>query len=271
MQTGLGVYCRLLASLCRRLEGKFFDEFCEDIRSRGQIEPVVMQGDLILDGRNRVRVCEKLGKPVKQVQFDTLGLTITPEEYIWSRNVQRRHLTGDQRTAIAMQWRPRMMAEGRKAMAEGGKKSAPGRPEKGVVKNPNLSRQPKTRAKLAKLAGVAESRIAQAEKIKDRPDLLDAVKSGKTRLRDAVRRSKGEPQPTKRKAILEGAAKRGMIDILSQTAGMCSALEKIHILILHEACGVEEKKTWVASARKSASRLRKFAATFEEWKEGANK
>jgi hypothetical protein len=262
----MSMKCHPLAELFPLLEGQAFDEFCEDIRVRGQIEPIIVEGNTILDGRNRVRACEKLGKPVKQVQFEASGLTITPEAFIWSKNVQRRHLTGDQRTAIAMQWRPQLVAEGKRAIAEGGgdRKSENAR-KSGLVNSPNpIPHPPRTRTKLAKLAGVSEARIAQAEKIKDKPDLLAAVKSGKTRLRDAVRQFKGEPKPTKRKAILEGAAKRVTINILSQMSGMCRALAKINMPILCGACAAEETKTWVGIARKSAYNLRKFAAALEK-------
>lgn len=262
--------CHPLAALFPLMEGKAFQELCDDIRAKGQLVPITMQGNLILDGRNRARACDKLGKPVKQVQFDTLGLTISPEEYIWSLNVQRRHLTPDQLAAIAMQWKPQFVAEGLKAMAEGGKRGAEtagrGRPKDHSVRGVAVSTQgyshgSKTRKKLADLAGVSENRVAQAEiVVRHSPDLLEEVKAGKVTLPEAVRKVKGEPVRTKRKLMLETSAKRTMIDILSQIRGMCRGLAEINMPALCEACTPDEAKTWANTARESARNLRVFAS-----------
>lgn len=248
-----------LAKLFPLMEGQAFDDLCEDIRKRGQLIPITVQGDLVLDGRNRQRACERLCKPVKQVQFESLGLKVSAEEYIWSMNVQRRHLTADQMAAIAMQWRPQMLEDGRKAMGEGGKRGSP----KGLVKPPNLFKRvhgPGTRERLAKLAGVTAHRIRRAEEIHDQPELLEAVKAGTLSLVEAVRKSKDQPKPNKRKVILENASKRQMVELLSQIRGMCRGLTEINLSILREGCGKQDLKTWAKTARELAKTLRHFAS-----------
>jgi ParB-like chromosome segregation protein Spo0J len=50
-----------VASLFPLLEGQEFEELCEDIESVGQKVPIVVHEGMLLDGRNRLRACLKLG------------------------------------------------------------------------------------------------------------------------------------------------------------------------------------------------------------------
>ena len=43
------------------LAGDELDDLVEDIRRNGQVEPIVFVGGQLLDGRNRVVACERLG------------------------------------------------------------------------------------------------------------------------------------------------------------------------------------------------------------------
>lgn len=42
------------------LENEEFDLLVEDIKKNGQLEPIIMIGDEILDGVNRYRACKEL-------------------------------------------------------------------------------------------------------------------------------------------------------------------------------------------------------------------
>ena len=266
--------CHPLAALFPLMEGKAFEEFCEDIKAHGQAEPITVQGNLILDGRNRVRACEKLGKPVKQRQFETLCLSMSPEEYIWSLNILRRHLTNDQKAAIQMEFAEAVAAEGKRAMAEGGKKAAPGKPAKGLNECSNLSPAPPkhvTREKLATQAGISTRKIQEAALVaKTAPDLLPEVRAGNITLPQAIRQAEGRAEPTKRKAIIENAAKNKMVTVLSGIRGMCRGLTEINMPALCEACIGEEAVTWAKSARESARNLRVFASLLEQKGNGEN-
>jgi len=76
------------------ITGADFDALISDIREHGQLEAIVMYGTLVLDGRNRYRACIELGIAPTTVQWDERG---TPEAYVISKNVHRRHLDQAQR------------------------------------------------------------------------------------------------------------------------------------------------------------------------------
>lgn len=80
------------------LTGAEFDALVADIREHGQREPVVTYDGLILDGRNRYRACEVLGIPPKTEEWGRDG---TPEAFVISMNLHRRHLNEGQRAMIA--------------------------------------------------------------------------------------------------------------------------------------------------------------------------
>jgi hypothetical protein len=86
------------ADLYPLMEGVEFDQFVEDIRQNGQCDPVVIHDGAILDGRNRVRACQQLGLEPIVVEWNEDG---TPEAFVTSRNLHRRHLTISQRGLIA--------------------------------------------------------------------------------------------------------------------------------------------------------------------------
>lgn len=91
-------------------------DFKEAIRQAGgNKEPVVVQGSLLIDGRNRVKAIQELkaeGHPVELRKVNWSEDTQeTVTEFILRTNVSRRHLTDDQRAAIALELLPRIQAE----------------------------------------------------------------------------------------------------------------------------------------------------------------
>jgi len=74
-----------------------FEALQADIKANGLVHPIVLQGGLILDGRNRYRACRALRiKP----KFKAFGGD-NPLAYVISANLQRRHLSESQRAMVA--------------------------------------------------------------------------------------------------------------------------------------------------------------------------
>ena len=86
------------ANLFPLIEGFDFDRLVSDISARGQIEPITLMPDgAILDGRNRWRACEALGKlPITRVYEGS-----DPLSFVISLNLHRRHLNESQRAMVA--------------------------------------------------------------------------------------------------------------------------------------------------------------------------
>jgi len=75
-------------------------ELQEHILMFGQLDPIVLDGDVLLDGRNRLTICNEIGKEPKTVQWSTLGVKGEVHEWIFAKNATRRNLTDDQKTAV---------------------------------------------------------------------------------------------------------------------------------------------------------------------------
>ena len=108
-----------LADVLPELSPDEFAKLKADIQAHGQREPIMLSqdGTTLLDGRHRLRVCKELGITPAVVRFAQDGITrqltvgvglldyrCTEADYIWSKNVLRRHLSDDQRAAIALKW-----------------------------------------------------------------------------------------------------------------------------------------------------------------------
>src|SRR5215471_9839613 len=63
----------------------------------GQQNPIYVQGDVLLDGRHRLRVCLELGITSDVVEYTG---PLSPADLIEAMNMRRRDLTADQRAQI---------------------------------------------------------------------------------------------------------------------------------------------------------------------------
>lgn len=88
------------ADLFPMLSKAELDMLSSDIKTNGQVHPIVVWHDQILDGRNRSRACEMAGVEPKYKDVSE----ITEHDairFVVSCNILRRHLNESQRTMIA--------------------------------------------------------------------------------------------------------------------------------------------------------------------------
>jgi ParB-like nuclease domain len=175
-----------LAQLFPDLSPDEFEKLKGDIHKNGQIEPIWLNDncDVVLDGRHRLRACKELGiKPwIAFHQLLEKG-RVTEAEFIWSRNVLRRHLTDDQRAAIAVKWSDAEKQAARQRQREHGG-TAPGRPRNTSGESAQSVR---TREVIAVKAGVSEHKVRQAEVVAAKaPHLTEKVAHGEIKLKEAV-------------------------------------------------------------------------------------
>ncbi|MGC1453396.1 MAG: ParB N-terminal domain-containing protein [Candidatus Sulfotelmatobacter sp.] len=203
-----------------------FERLKRDIKENGQIEPIMLDyaGEMLLDGRHRLKACKELGVEPRVLKHSTVGLSIPLSEFtagpgwhcdrfsdadfIWAKNVLRRHLTDDQRAVLVNEF------------ADATREAAKQRQRQNLRqgdKNPEVmdsSPRGKTRGALAKKAGVSTHKIQQVETVtKHKSELLPKVKSGEVKLKDAVKMAHPSAQDKLLlaiEAVLEGGT--GVID-----------------------------------------------------------
>ena len=181
-----------LADLFPKMSAEEFEKLKHDIEQHGLHEPIRLSADgkTLLDGRHRLRACREL-----DIEPDTERMSLhagvgygvgNPEtDYIWARNVLRRHLTEDQRAAIAMQW------------SDAERDAAKQRQKAGVKPLGESAQTPRTREVIAKKAQVSTHKIRQAEEVAKRaPEVLPKVAAGEMKLKDATQRCKEDHRAT---------------------------------------------------------------------------
>ncbi len=203
--------------------------------------------------------------------------------WIWSVNGERRHLTIDQITAaqVAIKaWEEQEAA--RQRQIDAGKQFHKGRRKVVTGRSQPLPEAAgRVREKLAQEIGVSQRKVGQALAIqKADPELLKQVAQGKLALREAASQVKGTPgslaqappgelppasasapeNTSKRRQMIENAAKRRMIDGLSHIQGACRGLSRLDLSAVLNACTEEETRTWAVIARNAARELRAVAS-----------
>jgi hypothetical protein len=181
-----------LAAAFPALGGVELDELIEDIRRNGVREPIVLYEGKILDGRNRATAALIAGIDPPTVQFDPKTAGCSPEEFVISMNLVRRHLTSSQKSAIAHEFMERMKHKGAKHAPP------PRRPAMDEWEDitaalhrgpPAQPAQPhrRQRAIVAEKFGVSEGLIDAARRVKAKsPELHEQVKAGKVSVQEAL-------------------------------------------------------------------------------------
>ena len=158
-----------LAALFPELLTEELTQLAQDIKQRGQLEPIILYNGQILDGWNRYRACGIAGVKPRIEEFNAKAAKRSPEEFVLSRNLRRRHLSVGQKAAIALDW-----SEQIELSPETEKTKAPGRP-KGAL------------SEAAKYIGINEQRVFEARQVREaNPGLYQDVKAGKRSLNGAL-------------------------------------------------------------------------------------
>jgi N6-adenosine-specific RNA methylase IME4 len=144
-----------LAGLFPMFSEAELDELAEDIKTRGQEQPVWILDGKIIDGRNRDEACHRIGIDPWTKDYggdDPLG-------FVLSLNLRRRHLTESQRAMVAakiVDW------------------------ERGMNQSTSGSANLPTRAAARRLS-ISERAVSAAKRVRDQgaPALLEAIETGR--------------------------------------------------------------------------------------------
>lgn len=188
-----------VAALFPMLTGSDLESLAEDIRANGLQNPIVMQGDVLLDGRNRMAACELAGVEPLRVQYAGEDA----RAFIISSNLHRRHLSESQRAMIAA--RMANMRQGERTDLE-----------------PSANSHDVSLQESADLLNVGRHTVADAKMIeREAPDLAERVMAGeltvhaaKEQVRPHVAQNSGENEWYTPAEYIEAARKvMGGIDL----------------------------------------------------------
>lgn len=261
-----------------------------DIKANGLHEPILLYEGQILDGRNRLAACRLAGVEPRYAPAQLNGSN-SPTLFVISMNLHRRHLTHAERATIGVEMLPLLSEEARERQRKAGRdfgnnhtkeKLAADLPQ---ATSPNVSNaKPDRRRDLdarelaGKAVGVGGRTIQKALLVKRRdPVAYEQLKAGKSTVeaeemkvrRKLDRPTAPLPPPPPKPAVgrderREKAAKRWMIEGLSQVRGLCRGLSEMSIDRLAHALDEEERKTWIGIASTAAHQLRDFARKLRE-------
>ncbi len=180
----------------------------DDITTNGLISPIVLIDDAVLDGRNRLGACELAGVKPRFTEYKGTS----PAAFVVSANLRRRHLTKEQKIALAVELEPHFAAEAKRRR---------GRRTDLKTKAPSSAkRRPEHQARdeAAAAVGVGVQSVSKAKAIKKAdPKLFDEVVAGKKSLAKATR----EVRARKNKADLTKAQKTITKERKADLASVC--------------------------------------------------
>lgn len=168
------------AGIFPMMDDDTFGSLVANIRRNGLRHPIVLHPDgSILDGRNRYKACQEADMPIRTVKYDGALDVDSLIDYVWSTNVERRHLTSSQKACCAAD--AEKMREAEAAAAEKRMKAGKKDPTQQIVQGPRQDRS--TDAKVAGRFGTNPDYVRRARNLKDEdPERFQAVRSGEKTL-----------------------------------------------------------------------------------------
>lgn len=146
-----------------------FAEFVEDIRANGQLIPIWVRGEEVVDGRKRLAACQQLGVEPKVVNLDPAQ---DAERVSRALNVLRTHYSPSQRAMYAAPRATATRADGATVRDRTIDKNAQG---------------PVTAAEAAMEVGVSPTAVKDARRVirEGAPEVAQAVRAGSLTLHAA--------------------------------------------------------------------------------------
>ena len=173
-----------------------FEVLKADIDAHGLQCPITIYDGKVIDGRHRYRALLALGAEDNDTYYEELCLEgnisedQSPEEWVWSVNGLRRHLTQSQRAAIAWELLGAAAIERAKTRQRKGPRVA----QNCATLNARSSQE------IARIAGVSARLVDMAKVVHEwTPDVFSTVKCGAVALSEAYDTAKQERDRTHEK------------------------------------------------------------------------
>lgn len=190
-------------------------ELAADIRTHGLRQAVVMVGERILDGRNRVSACALIGMEPRFRQYEGPNDEADLLDYVVSQNFARRHLTASQRAWLGAKLEERYAEIAKEAQRQGGRRGGKGSKDganlpQGAEQRP---RAPRARDRAAQATGASARTVQDAKLVRERgaPEVHRAVELGDLTVAAAKELAKIEDHETQREILEKSSGKPGNI------------------------------------------------------------
>ncbi len=147
------------------LSGEQFSSLESDILENGCYAPVIVNEDMtVIDGHNRLRICEKHGLPYKMLVFSFADLL---EAKQWALDTQkgRRNLDKWELGQIALRLKPDIEARAKENMSAGGGDQKSEDAKSGLTTLSDLISPVSTRKELADTVGIGEVTMGKVMQI----------------------------------------------------------------------------------------------------------
>lgn len=163
------------------------NEMAQSITKDGLIHPCVKQGDVLIDGRNRLAACKIANVEPRFIEYGGSS----PVAFIISANLSRRHLDKGQKIALALEIEPHFAEEARKRQL----RTTENRAKSLVVENVPQQEHVRSRDQAAAAVGVSGKLVSAAKAIKEAdPERFERVKQGKLSVAKAKKEIKAEKE-----------------------------------------------------------------------------
>ena len=181
------------ATLFPMMSGREFEDLVEDVKRHGLREPVVVSGDELIDGRNRVRACAAAGvlPDVRELEPG-----IDPVSWVMSVNVHRRHLDASQRALLASRL---CEVSGETTLSQAGELMGVSRASVARAAAVEKGPEPLKAAVDAGLVSVGDAYEARSEDPETIEQLVEDVRSGEALNLKAAKRKRGIPDKPRKK------------------------------------------------------------------------
>ena len=213
----------------------------ENLVAEGCRDPLVVWRGTLLDGHNRLEICQERGIAYRTVEIDLPDLDAA-KVWVIRNQLGRRNITKMQRAELVGKLKPLLAAKAKEREAEGGK-------TKGLM---NSSNPPiHTRKELAKIAGLSEDTMRKAEVIMDKATDEDkqALREGRTSINKVYQKVKPPSKATQaaRKRAKEATARIDQEQKMSE--GFRAAYLEMHSHLV--GCRMEQ---WKGDTTQEAAR-----------------
>lgn len=161
------------ASLIPAMDAEEYAQLEANIVAEGCRDPLVVWGNILIDGHNRLRICEKY-----DIQYQVVGRSFADRDeaiqYIILNQFGRRNLSVADRSLLALKLEPSY-----KAQAKKNQQKSQGRGIKGTQHDAYLF-SGETRLQIAKIAGVSHTTIDRVKSIatEGTPEHIERIRQG---------------------------------------------------------------------------------------------